>query len=99
MDSNPGPLKNFDISTKANINASPRTWKGKLKEWGYNKNMTTPDMQWIVAKGKKRALEGKYTTFFHGVTHVTAQRIENFKRRKMREVSASARKFLYMQRL
>jgi hypothetical protein len=55
-------------------------------------------MRDIVAEGAKRALEGKDAIFFHGVTRVTAQRIENFKRRKTGEVPPSVREWLYTQR-
>jgi hypothetical protein len=91
----------LDISTsihkKANIKSSVRRWKDKLKEWGCKKNMTTDDMQWIVAKGTKRAREGKDTDFFHGGIEVTTQRIENFKRRKTGEVPDSMRELFYTQ--
>ncbi|OBT97382.2 hypothetical protein VE01_04275 [Pseudogymnoascus verrucosus] len=57
-----------------------------MKEWGWHKNIQQCDMQWIVAKGTKRAREGKDTDYFYGETQVTAQKIENFKRRKTAEV-------------
>ncbi|KFZ02482.1 hypothetical protein V501_09547 [Pseudogymnoascus sp. VKM F-4519 (FW-2642)] len=69
--------------------ASIRKWKDKLKEWDCRKNISIQDMQWIVAKGTKRAGEGKDTTFVHSGTRVTTQRIENFKRRKTRGEPAS----------
>lgn len=52
-------------------------------------------MQWIVAKGKKRALEGKGTDYFYGETEVTAQKIENFKRRKTAEVPDNMRELFH----
>jgi ribosomal protein L2 len=40
-------------------------------------------MNIIVSKAEKRAREeGKETVFFHGETHITRERIEQFKRRK-----------------
>ncbi|OBT78568.1 hypothetical protein VF21_00954 [Pseudogymnoascus sp. 05NY08] len=66
--------------------ASPRRWKDQTKEWGWHKNIPQCDMQWIAASGTKRAYEGKDTDFFYGETQVTAQKIENFKRRKTGEV-------------
>lgn len=62
-----------------------------MKEWGWHKNIPQCDMQWIVAKGMKRAQEGKDTDYFYGETQVTAQKIENFKRRKTGEVPDSMR--------
>ena len=89
----------FDISIsihkKANIKSSVRRWKDKLKEWGCIKNMAADE--WIVAKGTKRAREGKDTAFFHIGIEVTTQRIENFKRRKTREVPDSMRELFYTQ--
>jgi hypothetical protein len=60
-----------------------RKWKDKLKEWNFDKNISSHDMSIIVAKSDKRARdEGKETDFFHGETRIPRQRIEQFKRRK-----------------
>ncbi len=56
-------------------------------------------MQCIVAKGTKRAREGKDTTFFYGDTQITTKRIENFKRRNTGELPASVGELSYKQRL
>jgi hypothetical protein len=62
---------------------SERKWKEKLKEWKFDKKISTTDMRIVVAKAEKRARnEGKDTTFFHGDMQITAERIEQFKRRK-----------------
>ncbi|KFY71056.1 hypothetical protein V499_08708 [Pseudogymnoascus sp. VKM F-103] len=74
------------IETVYGFKASPRGWKDQMKEWGWHKNIPQCDMQWIVAKGTKRALEGKDTDYFYGETQVTARKIENFKRRNTAEV-------------
>ena len=89
MDSKQGPLEISTPIRNANMKSSTRKWKNKLKEWGYEKNIKTYDMQCIVAKGTKREREGKDTIFFHGDTQITATRIENFKKRKTREVPPS----------
>ncbi|PMD60667.1 uncharacterized protein K444DRAFT_387287, partial [Hyaloscypha bicolor E] len=64
--------------------ASERKWKDKLKEWNFDKNISSRDMSIVVAKSDKRARDnGKETVFFHGETQITRQRIEQFKRRKI----------------
>ncbi|KAH8780621.1 hypothetical protein F5882DRAFT_500542 [Hyaloscypha sp. PMI_1271] len=71
------------ISEQHGFEASERKWKDKLKEWNFDKNISSHDMSIIVAKSDKRARdEGKETVFFHGETQITRQRIEQFKRRK-----------------
>lgn len=80
---------------QSNINSSPRAWKDQTKEWGWHKNIPQGDMQWIVAKGTKRAQEGKDTAYFYGETQVTARKIENFKRRKTAEVPDNMRELFY----
>jgi hypothetical protein len=56
----------------------------KLKEWGYDKYLSTTEMQIVIAKAEKRAREeGKETMFFHGESQITTKRIENFKKRKL----------------
>ena len=64
-----------------------------MKEWGYKKNIPIHAMQWIAAEDAKRALEGKDTAFFYDGTHVTAKRIEKFRRRRVREVPYSICEF------
>jgi len=68
----------------------------KLKEWGYEKHLTTGEMKVIVAKAEKRFREeGKDTVFKHNDVVIPSSKLENFKRRKVvREsgpASASAR--------
>jgi hypothetical protein len=68
--------------------ASVRTWKAKLKEWGFSKNISIRDKQWIVAKAEKRKLEeGKDTVFSHGQVRIAPTKIQGSKRRKIRAVS------------
>ncbi|KAE8444278.1 hypothetical protein EG329_000685 [Mollisiaceae sp. DMI_Dod_QoI] len=44
--------------------ASKRTWRSKVKEWAYEKNLTSDDMNAINAKAEKRKRdEGKETRF------------------------------------
>lgn len=71
-----------------------------MKEWGYDKNLSAPEMQILVAKAEKRAREeDKDTVFFLGEQRISVERIENFKKRKVVKdevVSPSARKLIYM---
>lgn len=61
-----------------------RKWKEKLKEWKFDKNISSNDMKIILAKAEKRAREdGKGTEFFHGDTQISPERIAQFKRRKI----------------
>jgi hypothetical protein len=62
---------------------SERKWKEKLKEWNFDKKISARDMNILVAKAEKRVREdGKETTFFHGGSQITKERIDQFKRRK-----------------
>jgi hypothetical protein len=56
-----------------------------VKEWRFNKNIKSEDMKCMVEKGRKRALDGKQTEFFHEGTRVSTKKMENFKRRRMGE--------------
>jgi len=78
------------------LESSRRTWKRKLKGWGFKKNISSHDMQVVVAKGKKRAWEGKDTDFYHRTAQIPTDRIERFKRRKAREVSPNVGKLSCM---
>lgn len=44
----------------------------------------------MVHKGEKRAMEGKDTEFSYAGVPVTAQRVENFKRRKITPAETNA---------
>jgi len=70
----------YQIET--NDQPSERKWKGKLKEWRFDKNISASDLGIILLKAEKRAREGKETVFFHGETLITGERIEQFKRRR-----------------
>lgn len=65
---------------------SLRTWKTKIKEWGFDKYLSKDEMAELLAKKRKRALvDGKETVFlYHGLV-IKTERIENFKRRKTTE--------------
>ncbi len=49
----------------------------------------------MVAKGMKRAREDKDTEFRHRGTPVASKKIENFKKRKTRELLPSVGKLIY----
>lgn len=71
------------ISNSLTYTTSERKWKTKLKEWRFDKKISTTDMSIVVAKAGKRAREeGKDTIFFHGGVQITSERIGQFKRRK-----------------
>jgi hypothetical protein len=81
----------FPVTQRSLLTKSirPRKWKSKLKEWKFDKYLSDADKRVIVAKTEKRAREGKDTIFFHGESEITAERIQNFKRRNgAREVEA-----------
>jgi hypothetical protein len=61
----------------------------KLKEWGYSK--------YIKTEGNKRELEGKDMDFRHVNNPIAPQRNQNFKRRKLRELSPSAGELFHPQ--
>jgi uncharacterized protein (DUF427 family) len=63
---------------------SERKWKEKLKEWHFDKNISATDMGTLVAKAEKRLYEeGKETVFYLGMSQITRERLEQFKRRKL----------------
>jgi hypothetical protein len=54
-----------------------------LKEWGFEKNLSSAAMKILVAKAERRAVvEHKDTVFFHGKTQIAPERIGLFKKRK-----------------
>ena len=79
----PQGMTSHDLTCiKLTFENSERKWKGKLKEWMFEKNVSATDMSIIAAKAEKRAREGKETVFFHGHSEITRERIDQFKRRK-----------------
>jgi hypothetical protein len=61
-----------------------------MDKWGFKKNITTQDMQFIVAKDMKRRQQGKDTKFLYREVDVSTERIDNFKRRKTGKLLANA---------
>lgn len=53
-----------------------RTWKKKIKLWGFEKNIPESSKKLMLQKKKKRALEGKDTTFTWGFIDVPQKRLE-----------------------
>ncbi|CAG8976168.1 hypothetical protein HYALB_00010426 [Hymenoscyphus albidus] len=78
------------IEISHGFTASLRSWKLKLKEWRYKKNMSPNTMRWVVSKDGKRDHETKDTDFFFNGIEIKKERIENFKRRKIGEEPISA---------
>jgi len=61
---------------------SKRKYKMKLKEWNLEKNLSATDMKVILAKESERAeREGKETVFIYRGQELSAEKIENFKKR------------------
>jgi hypothetical protein len=65
------------------ISHSERKWKEKVKEWGFEKNVPSCDMSYMVAKSAKRKAKGKDTTFYRNGMQVDENKIEQFKKRRM----------------
>jgi hypothetical protein len=61
------------------ISHSERKWKEKVKEWGFEKNVPSCDMSYMVAKSAKRKAKGKDTTFYRNGMQVDENKIEQFK--------------------
>jgi hypothetical protein len=54
-----------------------------LKEWGFEKYLSSTAMKILIAKAERRAfVEKKDTVFFHGKKEIAPERIELFKMRK-----------------
>jgi len=80
--------------TSLKLKVSERKWKEKLKEWGFQKHLSSVSMDYIVAKAVKRVREeGKDTIFYHHDSEVPHLLIEEFKKRRMvKAVSPNAGK-------
>jgi len=63
---------------------SERKWKTKLKEWNFEKHLTSTDLKILVAKNLKRSRdEKKETGFFHNGREIRPEKFKNFKKRKI----------------
>jgi hypothetical protein len=69
---------------------SPRKWKAKLKEWSFEKHLSENEMKIVVAKVDNRKRAGKDTAVFHNGLQMPAEKIDNFKRRKIIKESGPA---------
>jgi hypothetical protein len=69
---------------------SPRKWKAKLKGWGFEKHLSENEMRIVVAKVDNRKRAGKDTAVFHNGLQLPAEKIDNFKRRKVIRESGPA---------
>jgi hypothetical protein len=64
---------------------SERKFKEKIKEWKFEKNLSTEEAKFIATKAKAREEQGKDTTFYkHGI-EIDQKRIEKFVKRKREE--------------
>jgi hypothetical protein len=71
--------------------SSPRKWKQKLKEWGFEKYVGASNRQFVLEKLiSRQKREGKDTLFFHGGTQIPANKIEAFRRRRNSDLGASS---------
>jgi hypothetical protein len=65
-------------------NFSPRKWKAKLKEWDFEKHLSEGEMKIVVAKmDKRRRATAKDAVVFHNGVQAPAEKIADFKRRKV----------------
>ncbi|KAF8847979.1 hypothetical protein BDZ45DRAFT_301773 [Acephala macrosclerotiorum] len=71
-----------EIERRFGFKKSLRSWKSKMKDWGFDKNMTS-DMQFMIAKATKRQREGKDTEFSRDGLQVPQETLRNFKRKKI----------------
>ncbi|KAN0108734.1 hypothetical protein V8E51_008476 [Hyaloscypha variabilis] len=76
------PRTMLQIEQAHGFKASPRKWKDKLKEWGFEKNLSENDMRIVVAKVDKRKAARKETHVFLNGVQMTVEKLENFKKRK-----------------
>lgn len=54
-----------------------------MKQWGFDKYLSTTAMKILVAKAERRAfVEKKDTVFLHGKKEIAPERIELFKTRR-----------------
>jgi len=72
------------------ICVSRRTWKTKVKEWGFLKNLNAQEMQIVIAKKEKRRREGKETVIMLMDQEITTQRMSAFKKRKLNNDDTTA---------
>jgi len=54
-----------------------------VKEWGFEKNIPSRDMSFMVAKAEKRKSEGKETIFYRCGTQINENKMKQFKRRRL----------------
>jgi len=82
------------------LRLSNRTWKHRLKEWGYTKQIRTEDANFVIGEEDRKAQEHEETVSFHKDANITAnQRIEYFQGKKATAiedpVSSTAGMFIY----
>jgi hypothetical protein len=59
-----------------------RRFKEKMKEWNFQKYLSTEETRFIAIKAKAREEEGKSTTFFKNGIAIDRKRIEKSAKRK-----------------
>ncbi|KUJ21344.1 uncharacterized protein LY89DRAFT_778903 [Mollisia scopiformis] len=75
-----------EIESRYQFKKSTRNWKMKLREWGFEKNMTR-DMKFMLAKAAKRERDkGKATEFIRDGQIVPDDTVLQLKRRRISEV-------------
>jgi hypothetical protein len=64
-------------------------WRDKFAEWGQHKNIPARKIGYMVGMREKRARdEGKDTIFIYGETHVSNEKLNSYKKRKVTEEDA-----------
>ncbi|KAE8443759.1 hypothetical protein EG329_001353 [Mollisiaceae sp. DMI_Dod_QoI] len=79
-----------NIERRFGYQKSVRNWKSKLRDWGFDKNVTI-NMKFMLAKSEKRARdEGKDTEFKRNGILVPPQTLQQFKKRRTVGLTDSA---------
>lgn len=83
----PQGCEDSNARTLTDKSCSETTWKLKLKEWDFNKKISTHDWQWMHLKRRERVQAGIETRFFHRLVEVTPEMFEDFEKRKTEPVT------------
>lgn len=68
------------VSRAALMPERERTWKKKIKEWGFEKNVPNAIKRTMLEKKRERTMKGKDTNFLWGFNAVPLKRLEEFEK-------------------
>ena len=57
-------------------------YKHKFKAWGWQKNLSVKEMDFVAKVRKRRLMDGKETKFYHRGALVSPKKIYRFERRR-----------------